>query len=170
MRISYFEKWKKKLNHDLIFLNWLWEKVVLFYGSYISISRQIFFMHTEQWKILHEYVPRIQNTIHSWTWVNKVFAGLRVSFNKLCIFSSLVRDSNVGLCISNVVVMVTPLSVNRNVAAANKMRKHICDVACVMNFVTGQRITSPGCKKGYAETFIFLKLEGFVRTKSFQKI
>lgn len=25
-------------------------------------------------------------------------------------------------------------------------------------------------KKGYAETFIFLKLEGFVRTKSFQKI
>lgn len=126
-------------------------------------------MHTEQWKIVYEYVPRIQNTIHSWTWVNKVFAGLRVSFNKLCIFSSLVRDSNVGLCISNVVVMVTPLSVSRNVAAANKMRKHICDVACVMNFVTGQRITSPGCKKRIRRNFHFLKIRRICSNKIVSK-
>ena len=40
-------------------------------------------------------------------------------------------------------VIVTSLSVTRKVATARRTRKHMCDVVCVMNLVTGHRIMAP---------------------------
>ena len=92
------------------------------------------------------YSPRIQNMRQICTLVMRVLAGLKEPLSRLSIFSSLVMSGYWSPFSRSSTVIGYVLSSRRNVAAASRIRKQMCDSVCVMNFEAGQRRALPSCQ------------------------